>query len=63
MPLPPAPILYTQNRSEYCEAKIDEWTKEVHIKKKAYLCKQGSTSLETDNHPAINAITIDMNHG
>ena len=64
MPLSPAPILYTQNRSEYCEAKIDEWTKkEVPIKKKAYLCKQGSTSLETDNHPAINAITIDMNHG
>ena len=64
MPLSPAPILYTQNRSEYCEAKIDEWTKkEVPIKKKAYLCKQGSTSLETDNHPAINAITNDMNHG
>ncbi len=64
MPLSPAPILYTQNSSEYCEAKKEEWTKkEVPIKKKTYLCKQGSTSLETDNHPAINAITIDMNHG
>lgn len=63
MPLSPTTILYTQNSSEYCEAKKEEWTKEVPIKKKTYLCKQGSTSLETDNHPAINAITIDMNHG
>lgn len=63
MPLSPTTILYTQNSSEYCEAKKEEWTKEVPIKKKTYLCKQGSTSLETDNHHAINAITIDMNHG
>ncbi len=41
MPFPPTPILYTQNRSEYFEAK--EWTKEVPIKKK-------SVSLQTRFH-------------